>query len=786
MFKVLILFVLIFSLTFSASVYAKELQIQTIRQAIETSDASWHAAENPITSLSAQERQKLLVQDIRPLDIDESRVFSLPAASTLPDSFDWRNQNGNWITPVRDQGECGSCVAFAEIAQIESWYMIQNQQTTPVNLAEQFILSCTNAVSCEDGGRMGSVLDVAANTAIPLEKNFPYQASSSVACDDKAADWETGAVSIPDWGWVTLEEGQVENIKTAVLEHPVSTSMTVYSDFYSYNSGVYEHVIGKEEGGHAILIVGWNDREKSWICKNSWGESWGNDGYFRIKWRNSDFGAYSSFIWNSVLEQDGLFPSITEVRFSEIFGDSATMTFDIHNTSPDSVHYFIIEESADRSEQVNDWLTVENSAGVIPAKGVKEIKVKAQTRGIDVGDYKRTISISTNNSAQQEVKIPVWLTVQQPDHDIKADSLVLPPGGFPLLTWSSLKAIVRNIGKNEETLQASCTIYQNVQKIYTDTSSVMTLPANATDVIAFRPFKARQSGDIRLVIELLNLSNDYNDYNNYLTEMSVVSNLLESFEHETTNWHFSGGWGVSREVNGHDGFSSAHVNSGIIPYQNNQNAIMTFTPGFQFEDLDTLIVSFWERHVMADSNDICYVETSSDSITWTVEKELSGQSIAWAQHLVDFTGYIEQGADKAWLRFQFVSDHSGASIGALVDELRVYTGYDSIWHTLTDVEEKTIASTPDNWNLGSNYPNPFNPVTHISYTVPEPARVTLCVFNIRGQLVTMLQQAFHQPGSYRVSWDGKEYPSGVYIYQLQAENVSGVQKLLTKKMILAK
>jgi|GEM_PF-1378783 len=784
--KVFIPFLFFFSLTCLVPVSAEELQVQTIQQAIETSDASWQAAENPVSRLSIQERKKLLVEDIQPADIDKSRVLSLPPVSTLPDSFDWRYHNGNWITPVRDQGECGSCVAFAEFGQIEAWYLIQNQQTTPVNLAEQFILSCTDAVSCEHGGRMGSVLDVASNMSVPLEMNFPYQASSSVPCDDKAADWKTGAVSIPDWGWVTLEEGQVENIKTALLQHPVSTSMTVYSDFYSYNSGVYEHVIGKQEGGHAILIVGWNNREQSWICKNSWGKSWGDDGYFRIKWRDSDIGAYSTFVWNSVVEQNGLFPSITEVRFSEILGDSASMTFDIHNTSSDPVDYFIIEQSDDHSEHVNDWLTVEKSAGVIPAKGIQKVRVMAQTRHVDVGEYKRSIGISTNNSAQTELKIPVRLAVQQPDHDIKADSLVLPADGFPLLTWSPLGVVVQNIGKNEETLQAACTIYQDRQIIYTDTSHVMTLPVSATDVINFRPLKARQSGDLKIDIELLNLSDDYNDYNNYLTEMSMVSNLLESFEREPKNWHFDGGWDASKEVNGRAGFSSAHVNGGVIPYRNNQNAVMTFTPGFELEELDTLMVSFWERHIMADSNDICYVETSPDSVTWTVVKELTGQNIAWSQHLLDFTHYIEQGENKAWLRFRFISDHSGASIGALVDELRVYTGYDSTLRTLTNVEEKSVTSTPHNWKLGSNYPNPFNPVTQISYTVPEPARVTLRVFNIRGQIVNTVRQSLHQPGSYRVSWDGSDYPSGVYIYQLQAANASGVQTLLTRKMVLAK
>jgi len=65
----------------------------------------------------------------------------------------------------------------------------------------------------------------------------------------------------------------------------MQTGFTVYEDFFNYKSGVYHHVYGKMEGGHAVKIVGWGVENDVpyWICANSWDKTWGEDGFFRIK-----------------------------------------------------------------------------------------------------------------------------------------------------------------------------------------------------------------------------------------------------------------------------------------------------------------------------------------------------------------------------------------------------------------------------------------------------------------------------------------------------------------------
>jgi cathepsin B len=66
---------------------------------------------------------------------------------------------------------------------------------------------------------------------------------------------------------------------------PMETAFDVYNDFFSYSSGVYQHVYGGYAGGHAVKILGWGTENgvDYWLCANSWGTSWGIDGFFKIK-----------------------------------------------------------------------------------------------------------------------------------------------------------------------------------------------------------------------------------------------------------------------------------------------------------------------------------------------------------------------------------------------------------------------------------------------------------------------------------------------------------------------
>ena len=315
-------------------------EIEQIKQAINNKGAKWTAGENWVTQLSPEQRRQLCGAILEPADLSVAELLSIPLVDSLPSQLDWRNNNGNWVTPPKNQGrQCGSCWDFSAVAQVESWWKIYNHDVdSMIDLSEQFILSCGDAGSC-DGGRTELALDFVRRFGVPTESCFTYQADDEIPCSLACDYWQEEAVKIPGWGWITLDEDIIENIKNAVYRHPVSAGYTVYEDFYSYSGGVYEHVWGNAEGEHAILIVGWNDDEQSWICKNSWGPNWGDQGYFRIKWSNCGIGTNIPFIWDEMAGGSALTASPDQLDLSLIFGDSITKNITLKNFGSDLLQY---------------------------------------------------------------------------------------------------------------------------------------------------------------------------------------------------------------------------------------------------------------------------------------------------------------------------------------------------------------------------------------------------------------------------------------------------------------
>jgi hypothetical protein len=113
--------------------------------------------------------------------------------------------------------------------------------------------------------------------------------------------------------------------------------------------------------------------------------------------------------------------------------------------------------------------------------------------------------------------------------------------------------------------------------------------------------------------------------------------------------------------------------------------------------------------------------------------------------------------------------------------------YDNVTVTLGTGEitglQSDVTVAPSEYELSQNYPNPFNPSTVIEYRVPEAAQVHLQIFNVQGQLVTTLANSFQNAGAYKVTWDGTDMngsivPTGVYFYQIEANDFAQVRRLV--------
>ncbi|MGB6680558.1 MAG: C1 family peptidase, partial [Candidatus Bathyarchaeia archaeon] len=208
-------------------------------------------------------------------DISE-RDSPIIVRDPLPDYLDWRDVGGiDWTTAIRNQGGCGSCVAFSAIGTFEANLQIDaNDPDWDIDLSEQLLFSCGGG-DCTIGWYISSALNYLKDYGTAAESYFPYQASD-LSCPDSSG-WPK--YTIASWNWVT---NNVTAIQTYLQDGPVVAAMDVYDDFFSYSGGIYQHTSGGYAGGHAITIVGYNNTEGYWIAKNSWDTWWGENGWFKI------------------------------------------------------------------------------------------------------------------------------------------------------------------------------------------------------------------------------------------------------------------------------------------------------------------------------------------------------------------------------------------------------------------------------------------------------------------------------------------------------------------------
>lgn len=253
-------------------------ELRQIKDKIKEKKAKWTAGETEISKLSPEERKKRVAKELK-TTFPDAKEITPPIVSLAP-TLDWRNNNGNFITPVKNQGGCGSCWAFATTANTESAVLLKNNtpySQNPVDLSEQVMVSCSGAGSCS-GGYMDPSYVV--NTGLPAESCYPYTATNG-NCSSACANWQASASKISDYKVINTSD--VNTVKNAIATYgPLTAGMDVYSDFFSYLSGVYSYVTGTYQGGHAIQLVGYDDSTQSFILKNSWGTGWGEAGFFKV------------------------------------------------------------------------------------------------------------------------------------------------------------------------------------------------------------------------------------------------------------------------------------------------------------------------------------------------------------------------------------------------------------------------------------------------------------------------------------------------------------------------
>lgn len=196
-----------------------------------------------------------------------NRTESILPTLEIPTSVDWRTQGA--VTPVKDQGQCGSCWAFSSTGALEGFSATTGRGLQ--SFSEQQLVDCSSAQG--NGGCNGGLMDYAFNYVkrygITTESSYPYRAVGG-SCRISGGAFKITA-------YVDVQAGSADQLAQAVALRPVAVAVDA-NNWQLYSSGIFSNC--RTSLDHGVLLVGYTS--DAWIVKNSWGTGWGENGYIRL------------------------------------------------------------------------------------------------------------------------------------------------------------------------------------------------------------------------------------------------------------------------------------------------------------------------------------------------------------------------------------------------------------------------------------------------------------------------------------------------------------------------
>lgn len=266
--------------------------------AYEAGEKTFTVGMNKFADLSSEEFAELYlskVQDLSGPHPPMCTASTVGANSTMPASADWRTANPPVVTPVKDQGQCGSCWAFSTIASLESqWALAGNALTS---LSEQQLVDCS--MNWGNYGCSGGLMDqgftyIHDNNGVDTEASYPYTAQDG-KCVFDPANVGTSLSSCYD-----VSSGDEAALANAVqMIGPISVAIDAsHMSFQLYTSGVYyEPNCSSQFLDHGVTAVGYgtSNGDDYFIVKNSWAATWGDNGYIMMsRNKNNNCGIATS------------------------------------------------------------------------------------------------------------------------------------------------------------------------------------------------------------------------------------------------------------------------------------------------------------------------------------------------------------------------------------------------------------------------------------------------------------------------------------------------------------
>jgi len=218
---------------------------------------------------------------------NETEADNLRHLQSTPTSFDWRDHGA--LGPIKRQGSCGACYSFSAAATLESQYYIKYGQM--LDLSEQQIINCNPYSTGCRGGNIALVFRYLQNSAgLGLESETRYVQRKEICSQVKPA------VKVKQMLWAgTKDEAKIAAflVKNGPLSIAINANLFKY-----YKGGIMKYnssQCNSRNLNHAVNIVGYGVSRlgtKYWIVRNTWGPTWGENGYLRVKWGTCGVNQY--------------------------------------------------------------------------------------------------------------------------------------------------------------------------------------------------------------------------------------------------------------------------------------------------------------------------------------------------------------------------------------------------------------------------------------------------------------------------------------------------------------
>lgn len=271
-------------------------------QFIEAENAkgnSWTLGETQFTDLTNDEFKKLYVSGYKPAS--EQLFSGLPYLGEHEEtessgSVDWTTKGA--VTPVKNQGQCGSCWSFSTTGGLEGAWQISSGQLT--SMSEQQFVDCDKSSMGCNGGSMATAFSWAEKQNIATEASYPYTAQDGSCKSSFSTAIPSGGVTGYKSVGSLFFKATVAKLESAIDLGPVSIAIEAdQTSFQHYTGGVLSGNCGTNLD-HGVLAVGYNSAEGYWLVKNSWGNTWGDQGYIKLSQTGNVCGILNQPVYPTV------------------------------------------------------------------------------------------------------------------------------------------------------------------------------------------------------------------------------------------------------------------------------------------------------------------------------------------------------------------------------------------------------------------------------------------------------------------------------------------------------